>query len=161
LTPPLLLIAEAVAHATPRKVPGPLRFLSTLLSKSTKIGRHGGESAGGRAISSRSRSASSRTKWSTSSSSALNPVRGGRRSAHQSDSTEALRRRIRSFPLRPASASSDPELIASIRRVAAQIFRSSGTIVIFNMLPGSSVILYFWNLYVLSSVVHRRRRFEY
>ena len=161
MTPQLLLIAEVVARATPRKVLGPLRFLSTLLSKSGEIGRRDGGSAGGMVIPSRSRSAPSRTKWSTSSSSALHPVHGVRRSAHKSDSAEALRRRIRSFPLRASTASSDPELIASICRVAAQIFRSSGTTVIFNLLPGSSVIIYFWILYMLSSVVHRRSLFEY
>jgi hypothetical protein len=120
-SPPRLLLAEDAARATARKLRAPLLSLSTRLWKEGLFWRRGDGSAGRRGTRRRSQSPARKTK---SRSSADTPVRDRRRRGHKSASAEVFRHRFLCFLLRPSTATSDPDLDASIHRVVGQIFRS-------------------------------------
>jgi hypothetical protein len=119
-TPPRLLLAEEAAHAPHRKLLAQRLSLSTRLWKGD-FRRRGGESTGGRSRPRRSRSTVKKTKWRSSAGSS---VRERRRRGLKSASAEVRRDRFLPFHLRPSTATSDPDVNASIRLVAALIFGS-------------------------------------
>jgi hypothetical protein len=119
-TPPRLLLAEEAARATHQKLLARRLSLSTRLWKGD-FRRRGGGSAGGRLRPRRSRSAVKNTKWRSLAGSS---VRERRRRGLKSASAEVCRDRFLPFRLRPSTATSDPDVHASICLVAALIFGS-------------------------------------
>jgi hypothetical protein len=151
-TPPRLLLAEEAARATARKLLVLPLSLSTRLWKGDFFRRRGGGSAGGRGSPRRFRSPVKKTKWR---SWAGTPVRDRRRRGLKSASAEVRRDRFLRFRLRPSTPTSDPDVHASIRRVADLIFCSWGTTVILYTIPTSCVFLWWMKLYTFRFVDNR------